>query len=79
MVKTLILPGLNGSGETHWQRIWARDCPGSEIVEQENWNFRTFRLGNPLLSRNSQKQTTQHTWLRTASVVGWQQILPLHR
>lgn len=37
MVKTLILPGLNGSGDSHWQRIWARECPDCEVVEQENW------------------------------------------
>lgn len=38
MVKTLILPGLNGSSDSHWQRIWARECPDCEVVEQENWS-----------------------------------------
>lgn len=36
-VDTLILPGLNGSPETHWQRHWARDNPESRIVEQHDW------------------------------------------
>lgn len=51
MVKTLILPGLNGSGETHWQRIWARDYPGSEIVEQENWEFPNLQTWKSTLER----------------------------
>ena len=37
-VDTLILPGLNGSPETHWQRHWARDNPDSRIVEQHDWS-----------------------------------------
>lgn len=36
-VDTLILPGLNGSPETHWQRHWARDNPESRVVEQYDW------------------------------------------
>jgi predicted alpha/beta hydrolase family esterase len=36
-VDTLILPGLNGSPETHWQRHWARDNPDSRVVEQHDW------------------------------------------
>ncbi len=35
--ETLILPGLNGSPEGHWQRHWARDRSDSRVVEQENW------------------------------------------
>ncbi|WP_411034798.1 RBBP9/YdeN family alpha/beta hydrolase [Shinella sp. BYT-45] len=36
-VDTLILPGLNGSPEAHWQRHWARDNPESRVVEQYDW------------------------------------------
>nr|WP_234782348.1 alpha/beta hydrolase [Sinorhizobium americanum] len=36
-IETLILPGLNGSPEEHWQRHWARDNRDSQIVEQDNW------------------------------------------
>ncbi|WP_242224758.1 RBBP9/YdeN family alpha/beta hydrolase [Shinella zoogloeoides] len=36
-VDTLILPGLNGSSEAHWQRYWARDNPESRVVEQHDW------------------------------------------
>ncbi|MDX3974433.1 alpha/beta hydrolase [Shinella sp.] len=36
-VDTLILPGLNGSPNDHWQRHWARDNPESRVVEQFDW------------------------------------------
>ena len=36
-VDTLILPGLNGSANDHWQRHWARDNPESRVVEQFDW------------------------------------------
>ena len=36
-VDTLILPGLNGSPEGHWQRHWASDNPGSRVAEQFDW------------------------------------------
>ncbi|MFS8045769.1 RBBP9/YdeN family alpha/beta hydrolase [Rhizobium sp. BR 314] len=38
MVATLILPGLNGSAEGHWQRHWARDNASSTIVRQASWS-----------------------------------------
>ncbi|MXN46629.1 alpha/beta fold hydrolase [Shinella kummerowiae] len=36
-IDTLILPGLNGSPQGHWQRHWARDNPESRVVEQFDW------------------------------------------
>lgn len=33
----LIVPGLNNSGETHWQSCWQRALPTAERVEQANW------------------------------------------
>ena len=38
MVTTLIIPGYRGSEADHWQRHWARDLSGSEVVEQEDFN-----------------------------------------
>lgn len=38
MVQTLIIPGLNGSPDEHWQRIWAKEYPGSRVVEQRDWS-----------------------------------------
>lgn len=37
MTATLILPGLNGSGETHWQQHWLDDHEDAFLVEQEHW------------------------------------------
>jgi predicted alpha/beta hydrolase family esterase len=37
MAKTLIIPGLNGSGYGHWQRYWLADDPNSILVEQPDW------------------------------------------
>ncbi len=37
MISTLIVPGLDGSGPGHWQRLWAERDPQAELVEQEDW------------------------------------------
>jgi predicted alpha/beta hydrolase family esterase len=37
MTPTLILPGLNGSDEGHWQRFWLKDDASSLLVEQDDW------------------------------------------
>ncbi len=33
----LIVPGLNGSGEGHWQRHFLADYANAELVEQGDW------------------------------------------
>lgn len=33
----LIVPGLNGSGEGHWQRHWLADHDDAELVAQSDW------------------------------------------
>jgi len=33
----LVVPGLNNSGERHWQSCWQRALPAAERVEQANW------------------------------------------
>ncbi|WP_366187235.1 alpha/beta hydrolase [Flavobacterium ovatum] len=33
----LIIPGLGGSGVNHWQRLWHKKYPNSNMVEQEDW------------------------------------------
>ena len=35
--RVLILPGLYGSGEQHWQSQWERQRPGFRRVEQRDW------------------------------------------
>ncbi len=37
-MRTLILPGLNGSDEGHWQRDWQKDHPDASIVMQDDWS-----------------------------------------
>jgi predicted alpha/beta hydrolase family esterase len=39
MTLTLILPGLNGSDEGHWQRFWLKDDAESRLVEQDDWKL----------------------------------------
>ncbi|MBY4631255.1 RBBP9/YdeN family alpha/beta hydrolase [Rhizobium croatiense] len=38
MSEVLILPGLFGSGEGHWQEHWLQDQPGSRRVAQDDWD-----------------------------------------
>jgi predicted alpha/beta hydrolase family esterase len=42
MVKTLVIPGLFGSGEGHWQRHWLVDHSAAKLVEQRDWNRPTL-------------------------------------
>ncbi|MEZ2128251.1 MULTISPECIES: RBBP9/YdeN family alpha/beta hydrolase [unclassified Sinorhizobium] len=37
MSRVLILPGLFGSGDGHWQRYWLQDRANSRLVEQDDW------------------------------------------
>lgn len=36
--KILIMPGLGGSGEKHWQSFWAKSFSNAIRLEQENWD-----------------------------------------
>ncbi len=44
MAKTLIIPGLFGSGAGHWQRHWLDDQQQATLVEQDDWD-------HPVLAR----------------------------
>lgn len=35
----LIVPGINNSGENHWQTLWQRREPGFERLEVEDWDY----------------------------------------
>lgn len=37
MIRTLLLPGLDGSPASHWQHWWERMDPTARIVEQKCW------------------------------------------
>ncbi|MDO5641479.1 MAG: alpha/beta hydrolase [Paracoccus sp. (in: a-proteobacteria)] len=38
MIRTLLIPGLDGSPAPHWQHWWAATDPGAKIVEQQSWS-----------------------------------------
>lgn len=38
MTPVLIVPGLFGSEEAHWQSAWLKDFPESCLVGQDNWD-----------------------------------------
>lgn len=39
MTRVLMVPGLFGSDEGHWQRYWLQDHPDVRLVEQDDWDF----------------------------------------
>jgi predicted alpha/beta hydrolase family esterase len=38
MIRTLLIPGLDGSPPPHWQHWWAARDPSAKIVEQQSWS-----------------------------------------
>lgn len=38
MIRTLLVPGLDGSPAPHWQHWWAATDPTAKIVEQHSWS-----------------------------------------
>lgn len=38
MIRTLLIPGLDGSPAPHWQHWWAATDPTAKIVEQHLWS-----------------------------------------
>ncbi|AYG63276.1 alpha/beta hydrolase [Rhizobium jaguaris] len=43
MSKVLVLPGLFGSGEGHWQHYWLQDQPDCRLVDQDDWDHPNLR------------------------------------
>lgn len=41
MIRTLLIPGLDGSPAPHWQHWWAATDPTAKIVEQHSWSTPT--------------------------------------
>jgi predicted alpha/beta hydrolase family esterase len=66
MVATLILPGLNGSAEGHWQRHWARDRAFATIVRQASWSRPV--LQHWLTALESELERVGEAWLVTHSL-----------
>jgi predicted alpha/beta hydrolase family esterase len=66
MAATLILPGLNGSAEGHWQRHWARDRSSATIVRQASWSRPV--LQHWLTALESELERVGEAWLVTHSL-----------
>lgn len=49
--ETLIIPGLAGSPEGHWQAVWAEDRPESRFVQQKNFDRPDHALWKAELER----------------------------
>jgi uncharacterized protein len=37
-VNTIILPGIGGSGESHWQTVWRRHDPCATVFQPSSWD-----------------------------------------
>jgi predicted alpha/beta hydrolase family esterase len=66
MVATLIVPGLNGSAEGHWQRHWARDHASASIVRQSSWSKPVLREW--LANLETAVERAGEAWLVTHSL-----------
>ncbi len=48
----LMVPGLGGSGDEHWQSHWQREVPDARIVEQANWDRPDIETWLAVLNRS---------------------------
>ena len=49
-LSVLILPGLGGAGEDHWQTYWQKAFPGFKRVQQDNWEQPDYADWSPRLT-----------------------------
>lgn len=52
MATLLIVPGLGGSGPTHWQSRWEVDDPRTRRVEQRSWDEPVLAEWRDMLERS---------------------------
>ncbi len=48
----LMVPGLGGSGEEHWQSLWQQDVADARVVEQANWDRPNIETWLAVLNRD---------------------------
>lgn len=53
----LIIPGLGGSGETHWQSLWCQKFPNAVSVIQDDWENPEIENWLPRLEKTIAKLT----------------------
>ena len=73
--KILIIPGLGGSGENHWQSFWAKKLDNVTRLEQENWDKPELekwlaQLNTTILELNSPVILVAHS-LAVSLVAHW--------
>ena len=49
-LSVLILPGLGGAGEDHWQTHWQKAFPGFVRVQQADWESPDYADWGPRLT-----------------------------
>ncbi len=57
--KLLIVPGLGGSGEDHWQTYWCNTLKNTDRVEQDNWDTPSKDLWVQRLNEHINKSDEQ--------------------
>jgi uncharacterized protein len=80
-MRTLIVPGLNGSGPEHWQTLWEKRY-GFERVEQRDWarpNAAEWveNLHNAIVSHQDRVVIAAHS-LGCFSVIRWAELYWRH-
>jgi uncharacterized protein len=57
--RVLVVPGLHGSGPTHWQSRWQRLYPAFKRVEQQHWDQPDLPIWSQRLQEVLQQQPVQ--------------------
>jgi uncharacterized protein len=78
-MRILIVPGLNGSGSTHWQTLWEEKY-GYERVDQKDWEkpdlLEWVNTLNTVITANSQRVVLVAHSLGCLTVAKWAQAYP---
>lgn len=76
----LIIPGLGGSGETHWQSLWCNKYENSTRIIQKDWNQPNLELwltelNNAIIKQDAPIILVAHS-LAVSLVLHWIQRNP---
>ncbi len=72
----LVVPGLRGSGELHWQSLWERKFPQLLRVQQDDTGTRPiWTAGRAASSKRRWIWTDRPWWWRTA-LAAWRRCAP---
>ena len=94
-MRTIIVPGLGGSDEHHWQSLWERESPDMLRIAPASWDEPTFIDWSAALDRvagDERVVLVAHSlgcllavrWTGPTRVVSpacssWRLLTPLHR